>query len=128
LCVTIVRVIYRLSMHSLHEIYARLKGKKAERRELKTSFQDELRNNPRYMEIMEEMTKLKAEKKSIENEILSREMDKAKFEELSVEIKTDTELLTDVALNKFLASEPVEIVDEINIRWVPAFTVKFKKA
>jgi len=115
-------------MHSLEEIYARLKGKKAERRDLKTSFQDELKNNQRYQEILEEMLKLRVEKKALENEVLSREMDKAKFEELSVEIKTDTELLTDVALNKFLASEPVEIVDEINIRWVPAFTVKFKKA
>lgn len=115
-------------MQSLHEIYARLKQKKAERKDLKTSFQDELKNNQRHQQICEELQKLKLEKKAIENEILSREIDKAKLEELSLDIKTDSELLTDVTLNKFLANEPVEIVDEINIRWVPAFKVSFKKA
>jgi hypothetical protein len=115
-------------MQSLEEIYHRLKQKRAERKDLKTSFQDELKNNARYQEILEEMLKLRLEKKSLENEILSREIDKQKLEEITLDIKTDTELLTDVVLNKFLASEPVEVVDEINIRWVPAFTVKFKKA
>lgn len=115
-------------MPSLEEIYARLKAKKSERRDLKTSFQDELKNNARYQEILEEMLKLKIEKKSIENEVLARELDKAKLEELNVDIKTDVVLLTDIVLNKFLASETVEIVDEINVRWVPEFAVKFKKA
>ncbi len=115
-------------MQSLEEIYTRLKTKRAERKDLKTSFQDELKNSARYQEILEEMLKLRTEKKSIENEILSREMDKAKLEEMNIDIKTDTELLTDIVLNKFLANETVEVVDEINIRWVPAFSVKFKKA
>lgn len=115
-------------MQSLEEIYTRLKTKRAEKKDLKTSFQDELKNHARYQEILDQMNTLKAEKKAIENEILSREMDKAKMEELSLDIKTDTELLTDIVLNKFLANENVEIVDEINIRWVPAFSVRFKKA
>lgn len=115
-------------MQSLEEVYARLKGKKAERRDLKASFQDALKNNARYQAILEEMLKLRVEKKAIENEIFAHELDKAKLEEVSLDIKTDTELLTDIVLNKFLANEAVELVDEINIRWVPAFSVRFKKA
>ncbi len=116
------------SMQSLEEVYNRLKIKKAERKDLKESFRDELRNHTRHAELTEQIEKLKMEKKAIENEILSREMDRAKLEEVSLDIKTDTELLTDIVLNKFLASEPVEIVDEIQVRWVPAFKVSFKKA
>ncbi len=114
-------------MQSLHEIYTRLKLKKAERKDLKTSFQDALRTHDRYQELIEEITKLKAEKKSIENEILSREMDKAKLEELNLDIKTDHELISDIALTMYVSGEPVEIVDDFNTKWVPAFKVTFKK-
>lgn len=114
-------------MKDLTEVYNRLKLKKAQRKDLKTSFQDELKNNAKYQEILEKLNELKLEKKSIENEILSREIDRAKLEELSVDIKTDTEMLTDIALNMFLAQEPVEIVDEVNVKWMPVFTVRFRK-
>src|SRR5678809_1252250 len=113
-------------MKDLTDVYNRLKLKKAERKDLKTSFQDELKNNTKYQEILEKMAELRQEKKSIENEILSREMDKAKLEELNLDIKTDTEMLTDIALNMFLAQEPVEIVDEVNNKWTPVFTVRFR--
>ncbi|MFA5946114.1 MAG: hypothetical protein WC802_04375 [Patescibacteria group bacterium] len=115
-------------MQSLEEVYNRLKIKKAERKDLKESFRDELRNHARHEELTEQINKLKLEKKAIENEILSREMDRAKLEEVSLDIKTDIELLTDIVLNKFLASEPVEVVDEIQVRWVPKFRVTFEKA
>jgi hypothetical protein len=114
-------------MKDLTEVYNRLKLKKAQRKDLRTSFQDELKNNAKYQEILEKLNELKIEKKSIENEILSREMDRAKLEELSLDIKTDTEMLTDIALNMFLAQEPVEIVDEVNAKWMPVFTVRFRK-
>lgn len=115
-------------MQSLEEIYNRLKQKKDQRRELKGSFQDELKNNARYQEIIAKMNELKAEKKSIENEIFAQGVDKAKLEELMLDIKTDIELLTDIVLTKFIAQEPVEIVDDMNNRWSPAFKVQFKKA
>lgn len=115
-------------MQSLEEVYTRLKTKKAERKDLKSMFQDQLRNSAAYQELAEKITELKLQKKAIENEIMSRELDKAKLEEMNVDIKGDAELLTDICLNKFLASEPVEIVDEIQVKWVPAFTVKFIKS
>lgn len=115
-------------MQSLEEVYTRLKTKKAERKDLKSMFQDQLRNHAQYQELTDKIAELKLQRKAIENEILAREMDKAKLEEMNVDIKSDHELLTDICLNKFLASEPVEIVDEIQVKWVPAFTVKFIKS
>lgn len=115
-------------MMSIHEIYSRLKLKKAERKDLKTTFQDALKNNKRYQEILDEMMKLRIEKKAIENEILATEIDKAKLEELNLDIKTDSELISDVALTMYVQGEPVEITDDFNVRWVPAFRVTFKKS
>lgn len=111
---------------SLHEIYARLKDKKARRRDMTKMFQDELAAHPRYQEILEEIAKLREEKKSIENEIRAQ-ADLAEYEGLKIDIKNDNELLADVALNLYVAQEPVEIVDEYNVRWVPIFGVRFKK-
>jgi predicted nuclease with TOPRIM domain len=115
-------------MQSLQDIHARLLTKKKERRDLKQSFQDELRNNARYMEILEEMEKLRAEKKGIENEIRAREVDAAKLDELKIDIQSDMVLLADVALTMYVQQEPVEITDDMNVRWVPAFSVRFKKS
>ncbi len=114
-------------MQDLQNVYARLKEKKARRRDLRTSFQDELKNNARYQEILEKLVELKIEKKSIENEILSQAADRAQLEELAIDIKADNEMLTDITLNMFLANQPVEIVDEVNMKWVPVFAVRFKK-
>lgn len=114
-------------MKDLVEVYNRLKLKKAQRKDLKTSFQDELKNNKTYQEKLEQLKVLKSELKSIENEVLSRELDKAKLEELNLDIKTDVEMLTDITLNMFLAQEPVEIVDDVNAKWTPVFQVRFKK-
>lgn len=114
-------------MPTLHEIHNRLQEKKSQRREIKQSFQDMLRNNARYMEIVEEIQKLRAEKKGIENEILNKDIDADRLEELGNDIKTDVILLADVALNMYVSNQTVEIVDEQNARWVPVFAVRFKK-
>lgn len=114
-------------MKDLTDVHNRLQLKKAQRKDLKTSFQDELKNNARYQEILEKMAELKQEKKSIENEILSQQMDRAKLEELNIDIKSDTEMLTDIAINMLLANEVVEIVDDYNAKWAPVFSVRFKK-
>ena len=105
-------------MPKLEEVHGRLVTKKKQRREIKSSMQDELRNNASYMKICEEIEGLKEKKKSIENEVFAREVDKARLEELKV----------DIALNMYVNQEPVEILDEYNSKWVPVFKVQFKKS
>ncbi len=112
--------------NTLEAVYKRLQEKKRKRRDLNKSFQDELSVHPRYQEIVEELQKLREEKKSIENEVRSPG-DITEIEALKADIKGDQEMLADIALNKFLANENVEIVDDANVKWVPAFSVRFKK-
>lgn len=111
---------------TLNEVHTRLKEKKAKRREMNGMVNDQLSVHPRYQEIVEEMTKLREEKKSIENEIRGP-ADQQELEALKADIRGDLEMLADIALNLYIANEPVEILDEYNVRWVPVFAVRFKR-
>lgn len=115
-------------MLSIKEVYDRLKQKKADRREIKTSFKDALAGDSRYTDICEQIEVLKEQKKAIETEVLGRDMDQSRLEELNVDIKTDTELLADLALSLYVSGETVEITDEYNSKLVPSFKVTFKKS
>ena len=68
------------------------------------------------------------QKKTIENEVraeYSSEMDR--LDDLKIEIDTDQELLSDIALNMYVREEVVEIIDENDVAWYPQFKVTFKK-
>lgn len=111
---------------TLNEVHTRLKEKKAKRREMNGIVNDQLSVHPRYQEIVEEITKLREEKKGIENEIRGP-ADQQELEALKADIRGDLEMLADIALNLYIANEPVEILDEYNVRWVPVFAVRFKR-
>lgn len=88
---------------------------------------DELAQNERYQEILEEMENLRTEKKTIEITVKeSSPNEAARIDELAVEIKSNEELLSDLAFNLLMANETVEIEHEEN-RYTPKFTVRFKK-
>lgn len=89
-------------------------------------WKDQLSVHPRYNEILDEIAKLREEKKGIENE-LRGPADIQEIEAIKGDIKTDLEMLADIALNMYIANETVEIVDEVNVRWVPVFAVRFKR-
>ena len=114
-------------MANLEEVYNRLQESKKKRREISKMFKDELANSARYQELVEEMKKLREEKKSIETTIRNSTKEYREIDDIKADIQTDSELLTDIVLNKFLKSEPVEIVDEDKNTWLPVFKVNFKK-
>ena len=91
-------------------------------------FQDELKHNGEYQQILEQSKQLREKKKSIENQVKASALSNAnQMDILALEIKEQGEMLTDIALNMYIANETVEIVDEDQSRWLPQFTVKFKK-
>ncbi len=114
-------------MQDLDKVYSRLQEKKAAKREISAAFKDELKQNAKYQEVVEKMNDLKQEKKSIENDLMSQSQNQSKLDELTLDIKSDTEMLTDIAVNMFLANQTVEITDEQGSKWVPSFSVRFKK-
>ena len=115
-------------MPSLEEVYGRLRDKKREKSEIQKAFKDELVNNPRYQQVAEQLKTLKEEKKSIENQAwASASADAQKLDLLTLDIESDKEMLSDLALNMYTKGQTVEIVDEHNTRWLPKFSVAFKK-
>ncbi len=116
-------------MQELKDVFDRIQEKKKERKELTKMFQDELKHNGDYQKILEDIKTLREKKKSIENQAKANALaDATQLDNLSEEIQGSTELLTDIALTKLMNRETVEINDEANdIRYVPAFSVRFKK-
>ncbi|WKZ29200.1 MAG: hypothetical protein QY323_00555 [Patescibacteria group bacterium] len=115
-------------MPSLEEVHGRLRVKAREKSELQKAFKDELANNPRYQQIAEQLKVLKEEKKSIENQVwAASSADAQKLDLLALDIKSDREMLSELALNMYVKGETVQIVDEFQARWVPKFAVTFKK-
>lgn len=115
-------------MPQLEEIHQRIQEKKREKKEIIKALQDALKHDTHYQELAEELKKLREEKKSIENRLYAESAaDAQKIDLLDLDIKSDSELLTDLALNKYVAGETVEVVDRHNVKWVPEFAVKFKK-
>ena len=115
-------------MQDLKSVYAELQNKKKERKELTKMFTDELKHNGEYQELVKQITTLREKKKSIEDQAKASALhDVKKLDGLTLEIAGSTELLSDIALTKFLNREQVEITDEDNNRLVPQFTVRFKK-
>lgn len=95
---------------------------------MKKMFADELKSNSSYQQILEDTKLLREKKKSIENDMKAQSLkDAQKLDDLRIDIMSDKELLADLALNMYLANETVEIVDEESRRWVPHFSVTFKK-
>jgi translation elongation factor EF-1alpha len=115
-------------MQDLNEIHKTLETKRREMRELNRMFKDELRNNSEYQTVVDELQTLREKKKSIESAVAAASQAAlANLDLLKLDVKSYTEMLSDVALNKYAANENIEIVDENNVRWLPSFTVKFKK-
>lgn len=115
-------------MSRLQETYNELQEAKKERRELNKAFKDELAHNQEYNKIVEDMKVLREKKKGIENDTKARAMkDAQRLDDLKLEISSLQELLSDLSLNMYLAKEQVEVMDVADQRWVPYFSVRFKK-
>ena len=114
-------------MSKLDEVYSRLNTNKKRRSEIQKMIKDELSHNQRYQELKEEMKDLGDEKKMIEEEVRSSGSEGRELDDLKLEIQTDQELLSDIALTMYSKNETVEIVDEYDQSWYPVFKVSFKK-
>lgn len=113
---------------NLQEVFKRVQGRKKEQRELKRIYKDALSVNAEYQEVLEQLEALKIKKKKIEAAIkadFKEEFDK--LEGLKLNIASDNQLLSDLALIELTKGESINVVDDNKIEYDPLFTVKFKK-
>lgn len=110
----------------INDVFNRLEDKKKQLKDRKQRVKDDLANNSRYVEIEEQIAELKRERKQIEMETITM-ADKEEMEAMKVDIRTDKELLSDMALNEYVGGHKVEVVDEFRRPHEPVFSAKFKK-
>jgi predicted nuclease with TOPRIM domain len=115
-------------MTNIQEVFDRIQKTKKEQKELKTMYRDALNNSGAYQRSLEELKKLKEEKRKYEEGIkkeYSSEFDK--LEILKNELMNDSQLLSDMVMTQVAKGQKVEIKDEYETQYEPIFSVRFKK-
>ena len=90
---------------------------------------DALNNSTQYRQVVEEIKKIIAKKKKIVEDIkMEYGSEAGKIDTIKADLENDRMLLTDAALNSFVAGKTVEVEDSYGNKYEPIFSVKFKKA
>lgn len=106
-----------------------MRAKRDEKKKVNEIFRDVLAQSAPYQEALDELKASRAKKMQIEHDLrgqFAQEMEQ--LERLSLDLKTDAEVLSDMALTKLMKGETVEIVDENDVKFEPVFKVTFKKS
>lgn len=115
--------------HSVQEIFDRVEKTRARMKELRTMYKDALAGTPEHVEVGEKMTALRERKKQIENTIReSFAKEATELEDLKVDLDSDMEMLSDIALTRLVKGEQVEVTDKFQNQYEPVFSVKFRKS
>lgn len=116
-------------MNDLQEVFNRIRETRAKAREITKAYKNELLSNQEYQSVIEKIDTLKARKKQIEQQTMDAGVaDFQKLDAYKMHIKNDKEMLSDLALNKLVSGDTVEVVDEAGDKYDPLFAVNFKKA
>jgi len=115
-------------MQDIQEIFNRLQKIKKEQKDLRSSYKDALALSGEYVEIGEKLKTLRERKKQIENSVRNdMGSDFIKLEDLKIDLESDLEMISDIALTKMMKGETIEVKDEYDNAYEPIFTVRFKK-
>lgn len=115
-------------MKSLEEIFHRIQEIKKQQKDIRSSYKDALKTNEQHVNISEELSNMREKKKKIELQVkedFSAEMQK--LEDLNIDLASEMELLSDVALNQLMQGESINLMDKDNNKYEPIFKVQFKK-
>jgi predicted nuclease with TOPRIM domain len=115
-------------MERIQEVFNKIEEIKKEQREIKKSYRDALSNSQEYQGVIEKLNTLKERKKQIEEDVkddFGGEF--TRLEDLKIDLEAEKEMLSDIALNKLVKGEKLEIKDKYDNQYEPIFSVKFKK-
>lgn len=115
-------------MQNIQDVFNRMQDTKSEIKDLRGVIKDALDNSHEYQMILDEISVLKEKKKDIELEIRDDYSSECiKLDELNLDLKTDKELLSDIALNMVAKGEMINITDGYGKPFEPKFSVKLTK-
>lgn len=115
-------------MQDIQAIFDRIKQSKAEQKLIRDAYKSELANHGSYGDLKDKYEEARAHKKEIETAIkTAMTTDFVKLEALKNSIAADEEMISDIAYNKLMKGETVEILDEFGNKYDPIIIVRFEK-
>lgn len=114
-------------MSTIREVLERIEVNKRERKKLKDMMKEALEQNGPWVKAHDEVVQEKARLKQIEVSVLSdykSEVDE--LEKLNLEIKNDTEVLSDMALTLFMKGQNIDVETDTK-KYAPKISVSFKQ-
>ena len=95
---------------------------------LKRGIKDQLESLTNFSEITDQLQKWQQKKKElIESVMNDNKADIEKIESLELELKSQKQMISDIALRDYLNGDKIEIVKPDGAIMEPVFTVKFRK-
>lgn len=115
-------------MANIREVLDRLEKCKAERKIIKEALGQMLLGSAAWVKCNDEVTNEKARLKSIRESVLSSaQSDVDELERLNLEIKNDTEVLSDIALTIIMKGETIDLQDSDGKKYEAKLKVDFKQ-
>ena len=114
--------------HNIQEIFNGIKEKKDQLKDLRIVCKDLLAASEEFKNLEEQMKKLREKKKKVMamvNEQCASEI--TKIEDLKIDLESDQEMLSTLAMTKYTKGESIELKDKYDNTYEPVFSVKFKK-
>lgn len=116
-----------MDIERLKEALLNLAKTKQERKELKKIIADVFEQSQPYRETMDQFLQVKAKKGQLEAEMMAgMPTEQEKLEKLDQEIKSASELVSDMALSLYMKGENVEIETD-GAKYEPKIKVSFKR-
>lgn len=115
-------------MSAIQEVFNRMNEIKKRMKDIREMYKSALNSTPDYAATIDQLKVLREKKKHMEERVkqdLQAELQR--LEDLSVDLASDAELLSDLALTQYLKGETVVVEDEYGNKYDPAFKVNFKK-
>lgn len=116
-------------MQDIQAIFTRVQENKKKMKDLRTAYKDALSGTQQYVDLTDEIKTLREKKKQVENTI--KEQFAAEFtqlEDLKIDIQSDMELMSDIAMTQIMNGQQVSLTDEYDNEYEPIFKVNFKKS
>ena len=115
-------------MQDLQEVFNRIKESQKKQKDINSIYKDALEGSQSYQETNDKLKALREKKKSIEGSIRADfGSEFTKLEGIKIDLKTDRELMSDIAMSQLMKGQTVEVRDEYENDYEPIFSVKFKK-
>lgn len=110
---------------SLQDIFSRLQERRRSVSVIRKKYQEELATSAEYTRIKEDLERLRTKKKQYEH-VTKQQTAFARADELTLAIRQDVQMLSDIALTSIMKGESVAVRDDRG-EYEPVFSVRFRK-